>query len=432
MLLRYLTVTFALVCVFQSASGQTSTPDSLLKKALVPAAPSTSKVETIPIEQAVPTASKAQTPPAKWYDKLSLRGYAQFRYNRLLETNPALKCDQCDKGIGEGQTFQFRRARLIFSGDSHERLFTYIQLDYSSDASSNNRHFLQIRDAYFDLAFDKKKEYRLRFGQSKVPFGFENMQSSSNRLPLDRADPMNSAAPNERDFGAFFYYAPAKTREFYRDAANDIMKGTGDYGVFAFGLYNGQTTNRPELNNDLHAVARLSYPFKIGRQIVEPGIQAYSGQFTLAKELVSTGVKAKKDLTYTDRRVAATVVLYQQPFGILAEYNIGESPTFDAATDSIQMQSLHGGFITASYRRSLGSGFVTSYARFQVYDGAKKHELDARRYDINELEFGVEWIPFKNLEVTLAYVISDRKYRDFKTDYAEKGNFLRIQLQANY
>ncbi|MDO8971531.1 MAG: hypothetical protein Q7U74_12630, partial [Saprospiraceae bacterium] len=118
MLLRYLTVTFALACVFQSASGQTSTPDSLLKKALVPAAPSTSKVETIPIvhiEQAVPTASKAQTPPAKWYDKLSLRGYAQFRYNRLLETNPALKCDQCDKGIGEGQTFQFRRARLIFS-----------------------------------------------------------------------------------------------------------------------------------------------------------------------------------------------------------------------------------------------------------------------------------------------------------------------------
>ncbi|MDO8970639.1 MAG: porin, partial [Saprospiraceae bacterium] len=93
---------------------------------------------------------------------------------------------------------------------------------------------------------------------------------------------------------------------------------------------------------------------------------------------------------------------------------------------------LHGGFITASYRRSLGSGFVTSYARFQVYDGAKKHELDARRYDMNELEFGVEWIPFKNLEVTLAYVISDRKYRDFKTDYAEKGNFLRIQLQANY
>ena len=39
----------------------------------------------------------------------------------------------------------------------------------------NNKHFLQVRDAYFDLALDKKKSYRIRFGQSKVPFGFENL-----------------------------------------------------------------------------------------------------------------------------------------------------------------------------------------------------------------------------------------------------------------
>ncbi|MFN0037353.1 MAG: porin [Saprospiraceae bacterium] len=412
MLLRLLSVAFALTYAFQSASGQIVAPDSLSKNAN--------------------PSSKTFQSPSKWYDKISLRGYAQFRYNRLLETNPDLKCEQCDKGVGRDQTFEFRRARLIFSGDAHERLFMYIQLDYSSDASSNSRHFLQVRDAYFDLAFDKKKEYRLRFGQSKVPFGFENMQSSSNRLPLDRADPMNSAAPNERDFGAFFYYAPAKTREFFKKSANDAMKGTGDYGVFALGLYNGQTTNKPELNDYLHAVARLSYPFKIGKQIIEPGIQAYAGKFTLSKDQLSSGTKASENLTYTDRRVAATVVLYQQPFGILAEYNVGESPSFDAASDSIRVQKLNGGFITASYRSKLGKGFITPYARYQVYDGAKKQELDARRYDLNELECGVEWLPFKNLEVTLAYVISNRKYSDFKTDYDERGNYFRIQMQANY
>jgi hypothetical protein len=26
---------------------------------------------------------------------------------------------------------------------------------------------------YFDLSFDAKKEYRVRIGQSKVPYGFE-------------------------------------------------------------------------------------------------------------------------------------------------------------------------------------------------------------------------------------------------------------------
>ncbi|MDX1910342.1 MAG: porin [Saprospiraceae bacterium] len=218
----------------------------------------------------------------------------------------------------------------------------------------------------------------------------------------------------------------------FRHAANDALKGTGDYGVFALGLYNGQTTNRPELNNNLHAVVRLSYPFQIGKQIIEPGIQAYAGQFTLPKELVSNGVKVNENYSYSDRRVAATVALYQQPFGILAEYNIGESPTYDADTDSIRVQNLSGGFVTASYRTAIGNGFVTPYARYQLYDGAKKHELDARRYDMNELELGLEWQPFKNLEVTLAYVISNRRYANYNTRYNESGNFMRIQVQTNY
>jgi len=246
---------------------------------------------------------------------------------------------------------------------------------------------------------------------------------------------MNSAAANERDFGAFFMYAPAKIRELIKNVSNDALKGSNDYGVFAFGLYNGQTANKPELNDYLHAVARLSYSIKIGKQIVEPGIQAYSGKFTLAKDQISLGAKAAKDLTYTDRREAGSLVLYPQPFGILAEFNVGESPSFDAATDFIRVQKLNGGFVTASYRSKLGKGFIMPYARYQVYDGAKKHELDARRYDINELELGMEWQPIKNLEVTFAYVISDRKYwnySDSKTYYAEKGNFFRIQMQANY
>lgn len=411
MLLRLHLVAFGLAIACYSAAGQNTPSDS------------------------IPAKTNAAALVSKWYDKISLRGYAQFRYNRLLETNPKLKCEQCDKGIGENQTFEFRRARLVLSGDVHPRLFVYIQFDYSADASSTSKHFLQVRDAYFDLALDKKKEYRLRFGQSKVPFGFENMQSSSNRLPFDRSDALNSAVPNERDFGVFFMYAPDKTRHFYKNAANDAMKGSGDYGVFALGLYNGQTANKPEQNNNLHAVARLSYPFKIGNQVLEPGVQAYTGQYTLPKEQVSGGVKVAKNLTYTDRRVAASLVLYQQPFGLLAEYNLGESPAYDERTDSIRVQKLNGGFVTASYRSKLGKGFLTPYARYQVFDGAKKLEMDARRYEMNELEIGLEWLPFKNFEMTLAYVISDRKYwnhSDAGAYYAEKGNFLRIQLQTNY
>ncbi|MBL7825281.1 MAG: hypothetical protein JNJ57_01530 [Saprospiraceae bacterium] len=414
MLLRQFVAVLLFVCFLGSLNAQGTAQDSVKK-----------------------TAEVASVKPggggSKWYDKISIRGYSQFRYNRLLETNPDLKCEQCDRSIGKGQSFSFRRARLILSGNIHERVFLYLQFDYSADASETNKHFLQVRDAYADYAFDRKKEFRVRFGQSKVPYGFENLQSSSNRLPLDRSDAFNSAAANERDFGAFFYYAPQHIRERFKMLVDEGLKGTGDYGVFGVGLYNGQTANKPELNDNLHAVARLSYPFKTGRQIFEPGIQAYSGKYTLAKDKLSAGVKALSDATYLDQRVGATFVLYPQPFGILAEYNKGKGPAFDAATDSISLQNLKGGFVTLSYRTKIGQHqWLQPFVRYQVYEGGKKHETDARKYDMTETEIGAEWLPLKNLELTLSYVISHRKYADFKTDYDEKGNFLRIQLQLNY
>ncbi|HSI91469.1 MAG TPA: porin, partial [Adhaeribacter sp.] len=142
-----------------------------------------------------------------WFEKIGLRGYVQIRYNRLLETNPNLKSEH-DKSMGDNGGFLIRRARLVFSGHVHERVYLYIQPDFASAPSgSSTTHFAQLRDAYFDLSLDKKKEYRFRVGQSKIPFGFENLQSSQNRLTLDRNDALNSGVPNERDLGVIFYWA---------------------------------------------------------------------------------------------------------------------------------------------------------------------------------------------------------------------------------
>jgi hypothetical protein len=46
----------------------------------------------------------------------------------------------------------------------------------------------QLRDWYVDVGVDKQNVYQFRLRQSNVPYSYENMQSSSNRLPLDRAD----------------------------------------------------------------------------------------------------------------------------------------------------------------------------------------------------------------------------------------------------
>ena len=309
----------------------------------------------------------------------------------------------------------------------------YIQPDFASAVSSSSLHFGQLRDAYFDIGVDKKNTFRFRIGQSKVPYGFENMQSSQNRLPLDRNDALNSAVANERDLGVFFYWAPEKTRKLFSSLVKDGLKGSGDYGVFAFGLYNGQTANKPDLNNTPHVVARVSYPFVIGNQIIEPGLQAYSGQYVLAKDQISPEVHCVEDRSYTDQRMAASFVLYPKPFGIQAEYNIGKGPEFRKSTDSIEVRTLHGGYATLSYMTGFKDHVIIPFARYQYYRGGKKHELDARSYRVNELELGVEWQPSKYFELVAMYTISSRQFEDFqRPDNLQTGNLLRLQAQVNF
>jgi hypothetical protein len=143
-------------------------------------------------------------PDKKWFDTFSIRGYSQVRYNRLLETNEDLGCEQCDRSWGGDGGFFIRRMRVIIYGQIGKRAYVYVQPDFASSPSSDKLHFGQLHDAYFDIGIDDDNEFRFRIGQSKVPYGFENMQSSQNRLPLDRNDAMNSAVSNERDLGVFF------------------------------------------------------------------------------------------------------------------------------------------------------------------------------------------------------------------------------------
>jgi phosphate-selective porin len=370
----------------------------------------------------------------KWYENVSLRGYTQVRYNRLLETNPKLKCDQCDRSWGEGGGVFLRRVRLIFFGQPHERIYFYIQPDLASAPSSTGaQNFAQIRDAYIDVGLDRKNQYRVRLGQSKIPFGFENMQSSQNRLPLDRNDALNSSLSNERDLAAIFYWAPEKIRKLFSTLVSEGYKGSGDYGVFGFGVFNGQTANRPEQNDNLHVVGRLSYPFEIGNQIIEPSIQAYTGKYVVTADQQSVGTKIKADRNYRDERIAGTFVLYPKPFGIQAEYNVGKGPEFNTATDSIETRSLSGGYATLSYMLKAKNHLIYPFFRYQTFSGGKKHELDARSYDVKEYEIGIEWQPFKNFEFVAQYTISERRFEDFRNqNNFQKGNLLRLQAQLNF
>jgi hypothetical protein len=213
----------------------------------------------------------------------------------------------------------------------------------------------------------------------------------------------------------------------------DGYKGSGDYGVFGIGAFNGQTANRPDLNKESHVVVRICYPFEVRSQIIETALQAYTGMVVIPKDQITAGVKTNANQSYLDQRVAASFILYPRPFGIMAEYNIGYGPQYNKFTNSIEKKPLEGGYATLNYMIKIKKQVIFPFVRTHYYDGGKKHEKDARRYIVHENEIGVEWQPSKNFELVGMYTMSSRRYEDgaLKNNF-QTGNLLRLQAQVNF
>ncbi len=386
----------------------------------------------------------ALTPKPNWTDRISLRGYAQLRYNQPISGDNVNLASPGDKFISNNNSFGLRRARIVLSGDVTDHIYVYIQPEFNSgpDAGDSQAGKLQIRDFYSDISFDDKKEFRIRAGISKIPYGFEILQSSQNRLTMDRADAVNIASRDERDMGAIFYWAPAHIRDRFRDLVRSGLKGTGDYGVLGLGIYNGQGLNRAERNDNLHTAARLSYPFKFDNgQFFEAGISAFTGKYVPSSSQISVGgvsvTPTFSSKGIRDERMGVHAVLYPQPFGLQGEWNWGNSPMLSVDRKRIESTTLNGGYVQAMYKLDNAYGSWIPYIKWQRYDGSEKFSTNAPRSHLRETEAGVEWLPMPELELTLAYAHMDRTnvgtFVSSLNDYRQvKADMLRAQLQWNF
>jgi hypothetical protein len=377
---------------------------------------------------AAPARAETTTHTTHWYERLSIRGYSQFRMNRLYASSDELKNDLADRSIGPGSTFFVRRARVILYGDIHDHVYVYLQPDFAGATNGDVLHLAQIRDWYADVAFDSKKELRIRIGQSKLPYGFENMQSSQNRVAFDRTDAMNTAVPGERELGFFLYYAPEAVRRRFKQLVDDGFKGSGDYGMAAIGVYNGNGINIKDKNTNKHVVARLTYPFEIGGgQTLELGMGGYAGYYRITRgDGVSSYVAGGKNDDFLDVRLHAAVTLYPKPIGFQAEYNIGKGPALDGKI--VKDSFLNGGYAMLFARVPTSFGTFVPYVRGQYYHGGRKTETNAPLTIVKEVEAGVEWQVWKPLELTMAFTASDRE----TNRKGLTGEFLRLQAQINY
>lgn len=410
-------------------NGQLAVLENAVLRQQQPAAPTQEAATALRNEQKEQPYKKE---PKKWYDKYGERGYMQFREDNIINTNSKYTCDQCDKGIGPNQTFFLRRMRLVISGNITDRISIYLQPDFAS-SSGSTLNYAQLRDAYFDAAIDKEKINRFRVGLSKIPYGFENMQSSQNRLDLDRDDAINSCCSNERDIGIFYYWARPYIRERFAELVSSGLKGSGDYGEFGLGMYNGTGLNQPSNNRFFHYVSRYTYPFKLRNgQFIETSIQGYVGKYTVPS--VSSTTIARPDLTYNDQRIATSLIVYPQPWGFQTEYNWGTGPEYNPANKTIEQKALNGGYALLNYRARAFHGIIFHpYSRLTYYNGGKKFELDARKYRVIEGDLGVEMQFGKAFEFTPQYQYGYRLFEDGgKPNNEQIGSLLRMQLQFNY
>jgi hypothetical protein len=296
-----------------------------------------------------------------------------------------------------------------------------------------------MRDLYADIFVDGAKEFRFRLGQSKVPFGWSNMQSSSNRGPFERPDAINSAAEGERDYGAYFMWAPSEARQRFRDLGP--LKGSGDYGVMALGVYAGQGPNRSDQNGAAHVVGRVSYPFKTAAgKFFELGLQAYHGKFVTATQAVSVGgqsvTPAAPGRGLTDQRAGLTAVWYPQPLGVETEWNIGRGPELSRDLRTIESRFLHGGYVQVNYRhtRQGTSRTLFPFARWNYFDGGRKFARNAPNSRVNELDLGFEFAPWSEVEITPLYTRTFRRTRTgtFPYEITRDANRFGVQVQWNY
>ena len=405
----------------------------------------------------------------------SMRGYIQLRNTTMMGGDEGINL-WSDRSVGDDQSlgdadknFLIRRARLIFFGDVGERLSYYIQPDLASTAGTTG-NIAQLRDAYGDVYLTKDRVHRVRVGQSKVPYGFENLQSSQNRLALDRADALNSAVRDERDLGAFYYYTPESTQAMFKEIMDLGLKHSGNYGQFALGAYNGQGANRQDANDNYHIVSRFTYPWKTQTgQFYEVGIQGYKGQYVSSTGAYSrrnptTGVLASTTPNLgigtprsnrngvDDERVALSFMMYPQPFGLQGEWTWGNTPGLDIEKNIIEKKSLNGGYIQAMYKIDNFKFFETNgtlipFVRWQYFDGYSKAETNSPQNKVNDWEVGAEWQIAPEVELVAYYhhmkrsnlVTGNRSTASASNNLAAREDYetfdadaLRVQLQYNF
>ena len=245
-------------------------------------------------------------------------GYAQIRYAGGERATP----DQ----------FVVRSVRPTFTGT----LGTPLPISYAVqlEAAGKGGATVKLTDGFVNVS---PAGWKLRAGQFKIPFGYDNPLATPKRLEPEPALVIDTLFPGLRDQGLFATFPVGATNE----------------AKFIIGAVNGQGINSSDANDGKDLFVRLEG----GKGKLHGGISAYTGKY------------GATDLD--KNRFGADVQLTDDSLTILGEYVAGEGwhgppPVQGYSTPGFKDKDFSGGYLSVYYQRS-GSPHIV-FARYDVFD----------------------------------------------------------------
>ncbi|MCZ6676169.1 MAG: porin [Candidatus Poribacteria bacterium] len=228
----------------------------------------------------------------------------KVKVSGVLQTHFLHRFDSNDDGEVRANRFRVQRAQITFRG----KVNRYVSYDVMIDPRSPEITGV-LRDAFFDV---KKliPRHRLRIGQHKTEFGYENGRSSSRLYTVNRSEVSDNLARGEATL---------------RDIGVSILGGWPIAEGFrledAISLVNGSGMNMPDDTKRKNLWGRVGVRYKGMGAVARLGVSAADGDVNDEGDPLDPA----DDFIFTFNRLGADVQINHDHFRLNAEYVKGEN-----------------------------------------------------------------------------------------------------------
>lgn len=320
----------------------------------------------------------------KWYDNMKLSGYGMVQYQASDQENK------------EQNTFNLRLARLALEGRPHKDFYYKAQMQLNGNAfdtdASGKKNTLTIRLVDLFGEWQKYEFFRVKAGQFKRPFTFENpmhpiiqgfMSYSQNVSKLAGfGDRTGEHASNGRDIGL--------------QVQGDLLKiGERNWLHYQVGVFNGEGINVKDADNRKDIIGGLWLMPVKGMRIGAFGWTGTRASVGEKNRYALSAEYAQNDWTFR------TEYIHSQGYGSNVAKGDKADGYYALCIAPIQKNKMH------------------VKARYDLYRDQKTWASSKTLYEV-----GADYLFTKNLQVNVEYArVNDRSL--------EKHNYNMVDVELD-